>query len=164
MWCFIMYCPDWILSVTCSEAARRYVCFDYPLEGISKYLSNELTEHYKDPTPEKIAEISEEILRFLAEIEEDDVNKVCLSFAYNQIHFLSDRQPRKFKGLFVNAFDEQKEETKNKEALRLFKVFVFYLRSYDDYEMPGGWTFEEEEELEWFGELLRKELSVIDLL
>ena len=159
-----MFCPDWVLAVSCSEAARRFVIDDLPLDGISRYFSKGLSKHYEDAVPEKLSEVAEEILRFLAEIEENDPDNVCLSFSYNQINFLPDRQPRKMKGLFRNAFDPQKEEIKIKEILRLYKTFVFNYRSYDDYRKPTNWSFKDEEELDWFGELLTEEVTFLDLL
>ena len=62
------FCPEWIFGSCCAESARHFILYNTPLVALSKKYSNGLNEHYNEISFEEINGVSEEMIRFLDEI------------------------------------------------------------------------------------------------
>ena len=99
------YAPDWILNVVCAKVAERYVLGTLPIEAFANRMSRELLLTYADCTPEKLYSVAENMLFFLAEIEDDNAMEHFHSFTYRSVHFDKADRPRRLKGLFLDPLN-----------------------------------------------------------
>ena len=69
----------------------------------------------------------------------------------------------KIKSMFGSALDPTKtQEYSAEKCTKLFKAMVFGLRSKANPSAPSGWTISQEDNLDWFGQLLTQKTSVFD--
>jgi len=134
------------------------------LTSIAKKYARGLTEHYEPVTFEYLNSISEQKLRILSEIEAAEKAVVILnSYVYRRYKFYPDNKPRKIMGLFSSEFDGTKIPlAEHQEFCKMFKAFIFSIRSNIYNYAPAGWTVMEEPEAQWLGELVAEPSSIFD--
>ena len=159
-----MYCPGWILAVLCNEVSRRYVLSELPISAFAKKFSEKAIDHYEDLQAPKLEAGAEAIIRFLGEVEEVDIETVCSSFTYNTICFERDGSPRKQKGFLIkkDAIAPSKIEANHEDVIKLFRAFVFRLRSNPNLKTPSGWEISSVEDFEWLGTIVNQDVSFLD--
>ena len=136
------FAPDWVLALTCSVIANRYIGGHIPIEAFSNRLSQNLEAQYVDLTSNKLRETSEELMRFLVTIESDDHPAIFDAFIFNLAHFTASGRKRRIKGIFASALEPVEKETNTAGILKLFRAFVFKLRSDPDLAPNKPWQLD----------------------
>ena len=125
--------------------------------------------HYDTVDFQYISAIAEEKLRTLSQIEAAENAVVILNaYVYRRFKFHPDNKPRKITGLFGSEFSGVKVPLADQQELcKMFKAFIFSIRSNIYNYAPPGWTIVEEPEAKWLGELwqnLLQYLTVYNIL
>lgn len=160
-----MYCPAWIYSIICNEICKNYLTSELDISAFAKKYAAKAEQTFSDLDASKLAAGAEAIIRFLGSVEGVDVVQVCNAFTYNTALFERDGSPRKGKGLFKKD-DSQgvKLEALDEDAEKLFRTFVFRLRSNPDLLAPEGWSLRSVEGLKWVADVVEQEVSFMDSL
>ena len=140
------YCPHWILSIVTAQSGIEVLNGSSTLTSIAKKYSRGLSEHYDTVNFQYIEAIAEEKLRTLSEIEAAENAVVILNaYVYRQYKFHPDNKPRKITGLFGSEFNGTKVPLADQQELcKIFKAFIFSIRSNIYNYAPPGWTIVEE--------------------
>jgi hypothetical protein len=160
----MLYAPDWVLSVVCAKIAVRYVLGDLPIEAFANRMSRDLTKKYPDCKPEKLYGTAEDMLFFLAEIEDEDALDHCYRFVYNSVMFDQSGRRRRMKGLFFDPLSPVKAPTSSKEILSKFRVFTFRSRAGTSLCAPEGWSVRNINELKVLADILEVHVSFEDAI
>ncbi len=160
----ISYAPKWVLNMVCGAIAQRFVEGNLPLEAYANKMSAELSKHYSDCSSEKLRSTAEEMLFFLAEIEDDNAIDYCKSFIYNSALFDSANHPRKLKGIFFDPLGSSRELTTSKSIIFAFRAFVFRLRSDPQYAAPSEWLLADVTELKTLNDIITVEVGFFDAI
>ena len=156
------FAPDWVLALTCSVIANRYIGGHIPIEAFSNKLSQNLEAQYVDLTSDKLSETSEELMRFLVTIESDDHPAIFDAFIFNLAHFTTSGRKRKIKGMFASALEAKEKETNISVVLKLFRAFVFKLRSDPDLAPNKPWQLDKVKGMDELSKLLYTDVSIED--
>ena len=134
------------------------------LDAIANKYSRGLSEHYDLIHPGTISSIAEEKLRILAEIEAAENAVVILNaYIYRRYKYHRDNRPRKISGLFKSEFSGSRVPIpEHTELCKMFKAFIFSIRSNVYNYAPVGWSIISEPEVEWLGELIAEPSSIFD--
>ena len=134
------------------------------LTSIAKKYSRGLSDQYEPINFQFIEGISEEKLRTLSEIEAAENAVIILNaYIYRRYKFYPNNKPRKIMGLFSSEFDGTKTPlAEHQEFCKMFKAFIFSIRSNIYNYAPEGWTVMEEPEAQWLGELVAEPSSIFD--
>jgi len=160
----MLYAPDWVLSVVCATIAERYVLGDLPIEAFANRMSRDLIEKYHDCEPEKLYGTAEDMLFFLAEIEDEDALDHCHRFAYNSVMFDQAGRRRRMKGVFFDPLGPVKALTSSKEIISRFRAFTFKSRADISLCAPDGWSVKDIKELKALAHILEVEVSFTDAI
>lgn len=158
------YAPDWVLHAACSTVATRYVEGNLPIEAFANRMSKSLLKSYADCKPEKLYGISEAMLFFLAELEEEDALPYCDSFLYNSVCFEKSGRPRKMRGLFFDPLAPARELTKSQTVVTSFRAFVFRMRNDPSLAQPRAWRLDEIPEIKTLTNILNAPVSFADAI
>lgn len=158
------YAPDWILNVVCAKVAERYVLGTLPIEAFANRMSRDLLLTYTDCTPEKLYSVAENMLFFLAEIEDGNALEHCHSFAYRSVHFDKADRPRRLKGLFLDPLAAVKQQTSSDAVFKSFRAFVFRSRAEGNLVAPVEWNVRNHKELISLANILDVEVSFSDAI
>lgn len=156
------YAPDWILNIVCAKVAERYVLGNLPIEAFANRMSRELLLTYADCTPEKLYSVAENMLFFLAEIEDDNALDHCHSFIYRAVHFDKADRPRRLKGLFLDPLAAVKQQTSSDTVFKSFRAFVFRSRAEGNLSAPVEWNVRNHKELISLADILDVDVSFSD--
>lgn len=158
------FCPEWIFSICSANTAVEFLSQETFIESCAKKYSDGLSAHYSKIPPDIIVLSAQELLLFLSEIDAGESAVTLLNnYIFNRLKFEATRKPRKIKGMFGSALDPTKtQEYASEKCTKLFKAMIFGLRSKANPTAPSGWHISQEENLDWFGELLIKKTSVFD--
>ena len=156
------FAPDWVLALTCSVIANRYIGGHIPIEAFSNRLSQNLEAQYVDLTSDKLSETSEELMRFLVTIESDDHPAIFDAFIFNLAHFTASGRKRRIKGMFASALKPVEKETNTAGILKLFRAFVFKLRSDPDLAPNKPWQLDKVKGMDELSKLLYADVSIED--
>jgi hypothetical protein len=156
------FAPDWVLALTCSVIANRYIGSHIPIEAFSNKLSQGLEEQYVDLTSDKLSEVSEGLMRFLVTIESDDHPAIFDAFIFSLAHFDASGKKRRIKGMFGSALEATEKETNIGAVLKLFKAFVFKLRSDPDLAPSKPWQLDKVKGMAELSKLLYVDVSIED--
>ena len=147
-----------------SKLAFATEVLDIPLDLLSRKYGKELSEKYDEINPIQMADISEDIVRILAEIEagSDAVNYVN-GFIYFIVNFETIGKVRSRKLLLGDIFDGEKDlRYDDKIIVRSFKAYMYSLRSGAVPSAPSGWKLDQEKDIEFLKEIAEKEFSIFD--
>ena len=158
------FCPEWVFSICSSNTAIEFLSQETFIESCAKKYSSGLSTHYSTVEPDLIALSAQELLLFLSEIDAGETAVTLLNdYIFNRLKFEATRKPRKIKSMFGSALDPTKtQEYSAEKCTKLFKAMVFGLRSKANPSAPSGWTISQEDNLDWFGQLLTQKTSVFD--
>jgi hypothetical protein len=160
----MLYAPDWVLSVVCAKIAERYVLGDLPIEAFANRMSRDLIKKYPDCEPEKLYSTAEDMLFFLAEIEDEDALDHCHRFTYNSVMFDRAGRRRSMKGVFFDPLGPVKALTSSKEIISRFRAFTFKSRADISLSAPDGWSVKDIKELKALAYILEVEVSFTDAI
>lgn len=159
-----MFCPSWIFDISVARVAQEFLSAEVPLEAVAAKYANGLSEKYTAITTEEMAESAQLILEFLAEVEAGEsavpfINEFC----YFRLYFAKVGVPRKMKPMFGSIEDPVKQKEYSGELMiKAFRTHTFNVRGNPEIAAPAGWKLEDEQNLAEFGELVRKQSSLLD--
>ena len=158
------YCPHWIISIVTAQSGIDFLSGSSTLTSIAKKYSRGLSEQYDPVNYQYLEGIAEEKLRTLSDIEAAENAVIILNaYVYRRYKFHRDNKPRKITGLFGSEFSGTKVLLSDqREVCKLFKAFIFSIRSNIYNYAPSGWTIIEEPEGQWLGELVAEPSSIFD--
>ncbi|MFT7495094.1 MAG: hypothetical protein ACI9RO_002556 [Alteromonas macleodii] len=156
------YAPDWVLNVVCAKIVERFVMDSLPIEAFANRMSQELILRYSDCKPKKLSAISENMLYFLAEIDEDNPLNHCHNFAYQSVAFDKAGRHRRLKGFFFDPLAPVKNHNSGKSIVTNFRAFVFRSRSNNSLSAFSEWNLRDHKELTYLSDILDINVSVED--
>ena len=158
------FCPEWLYGVSCGLTAKDFLSTENSLNSISRKYASGLSEHFNEIKFEEITECSEQILQFLSEIEaSEEATNYIDRYIYRRVCFKANGAERKISGVFSSALDPIKEkEYQTKNVTKIFRATIFGLRNNTIEDMPAGWDIKDVEDLDWFGELIKKPVDILD--
>ena len=158
------YCPEWIFSIFASQTSKEFLSSNNSIAGISRKYSKAITERYNEVKYEEILDLAEKILQFLSDINagEDAVNYIN-DYIHYRVNFESSGSERKLSGMFNSAFNPEKEKDYSVEnSIKVFRATIYGIRNNTMPKAPPGWNVLEEEELDWYKELIEKPIDILD--
>jgi hypothetical protein len=158
------FCPLWIASIVTAHSAMDYLTGSSPLDAITKKYARGLSSEYNDVHPGYISSIAEDKLRTLSEIEAaENATLILNAYIFRRFKYQRDNKPRKIMGMFKSEFSGAKTPLpEEKEMVKMFKAFIFSIRSNVYNYAPTSWSIMEEPEAGWLGELVAEPASVFD--
>ena len=161
-----MYCPAWMYDIASARVAFEFLHSEMPLESFAAKYSQGFSVNYSDVPEESLLGAAQGMLEFLAEIEAGENAALMLSnFTYYRLYFSGVAMPRKMKPMFGSIEDAQKQKEYSEQlAIKAFRAYIFRLRSNPEDAAPSGWKLEDDEHIVAFGDLVRKQVSILDAL
>jgi hypothetical protein len=161
-----MYCPDWVFDIACTRTASEFLTGHAGLEVCSSKYADGLSEFYTDVPDHLVLAGATEMLQFLAEIEAGEAaNELLNNFSYTRMYYEASNKPRRMKPLFGNLEDGVKEASYSAEAcFKMFKAYIFSLRSNVAVKPPAGWVLEKDEHLVTLPQIIERSVSPLDSL
>ena len=158
------FCPLWIASIVTAHSAMDYLTGASPLDAITKKYARGLSSEYNDVHPGYISSIAEDKLRTLSEIEAaENATLILNAYIFRRFKYHRDNKPRKITGMFKSEFSGAKTPLpEEKEMVKMFKAFIFSIRSNVYNYAPTSWSIMEEPEASWLGELVAEPASIFD--
>ena len=158
------FCPLWIASIVTAHSAMDYLPGSSPLAAITKKYARGLSSEYNDVHPGYISSIAEDKLRTLSEIEAaENATLILNAYIFRRFKYHRDNKPRKITGMFKSEFSGAKTPLpEEKEMVKMFKAFIFSIRSNVYNYAPTSWSIMEEPEAGWLGELVAEPASIFD--
>ena len=158
------FCPLWIASIVTAHSAMDYLTGSSPLDAITKKYARGLSSEYNDVHPGYISSIAEDKLRTLSEIEAaENATLILHAYIFRRFKYHRDNKPRKITGMFKSEFSGAKTPLpEEKEMVKMFKAFIFSIRSNVYNYAPTSWSIMEEPEASWLGELVAEPASIFD--
>ena len=158
------FCPEWIFGVCCGLTAKEFLSSENSLNSVARKYASGLSEKYNEIKFEEISECAEQILQFLSEIEaNDEATNYIDRYIYRRVCFKANGAERKLSGVFSSALDPIKQkEYQIKNVTKIFRATIFGLRNNTIEDMQPGWEITDIEELDWFGELIKKPTDILD--
>ena len=158
------FCPLWIASIVTAHSAMDFLTGSSPLDAITKKYARGLSSEYNDVHPRYISSIAEDKLRTLSEIEAaENATLILNAYIFRRFKYHRDNRPRKIMGMFRSEFRGAKTPLpEEKEMVKMFKAFIFSIRSNVYNYAPTSWSIMEEPEASWLGELVDEPASIFD--
>ncbi|OUU14278.1 MAG: hypothetical protein CBB97_25115 [Candidatus Endolissoclinum sp. TMED37] len=159
-----MFCPDWIFDVSSARVASEFLGADLPLEALATKYANGLSEKYTAISPEELSDSAQLILGFLAEVEAgESAVRIINEFCYFRLYYSKVGIPRKLKPLFGSIEDPVKQkEYSGALMIKAFRTHTFNVRGNPEIAAPAGWNLEDDQHIADFGDLVRKQSSLLD--
>jgi len=161
-----LFCPSWIFDISAARAASEFLSAELPLEALAAKYSVGLSEQYTAVTADEVGESSQLILGFLAEVEAGEsavsfINEFC----HFRLYFVKVGVPRKMNPMFGSIEDAVKQKEYSGELMiKSFRTHTFNVRGNPELAAPAGWKLEDDQHLGLFGDLVRKQASLLDSL
>ena len=158
------FCPLWIASIVTAHSAMDYLTGSSPLDAITKKYARGLSSEYNEVHPGYISSIAEDKLRTLSEIAAaENATLILNAYIFRRFKYHRDNKPRKITGMFKSEFSGAKTPLpEEKEMVKMFKAFIFSIRSNVYNYAPTSWSIMEEPEASWLGELVAEPASIFD--
>lgn len=163
---FRVICPSWIFDISAARVASEYLSAELPIEAFGTKYATGLSEKYSEITAEELVESAQLILEFLAEVEAgESAVPIINEFCFFRLYFVKVGVPRKMKSMFGSIEDPAKQkEYSGQLMVKAFRTHTFNVRGNPEIAAPAGWKLEDDENLTDFGELIRKQASLLDSL
>jgi len=141
-----------------------YLTGSSPLDTISRKYALGLSSEYEEIHSGYISSIAEGKLRTLSEIEAaENATLILNAYIFRRFKYHRDNRTRKISGMFKSEFSGVKTPLPDEiEMIKMFKAFIFSIRSNIYNYAPTGWSIMEEPEASWLGELVAEPASVFD--
>ena len=153
-------------DIASARVAFEFLHSEMPLESFAAKYSQGFSVNYSDVPEESLLGAAQGMLEFLAEIEAGENAALMLSnFTYYRLYFSGVAMPRKMKPMFGSIEDAHKQKEYSEQlAIKAFRAYIFRLRSNPEDAAPSGWKLEDDEHIVAFGDLVRKQVSILDAL
>lgn len=161
-----VYCPSWMYDVAATRVAYEFLHSEMPMETFSEKYSQGLNASFNEVPAESLLGAAQGMLEFLSEIEAGEgATDLLLHFTYFRLYFARIGVPRKMKSMFGSIEDPVKQKEYSEELVKkAFRAHIYRLRTNPEDMAPSGWKLEDDEHIEAFGELVRKQVSLLDAL
>jgi hypothetical protein len=158
-------CPEWIFDILCSRVCILFLSSSHPLEMSSKHFCEELGKQYDAIDVKGPAEVAEQMVRFLSEVNAGEDAVLFLNdFIYYRMNYETKTKKRNLKPLFGNP-EEGVSQAVHSDALKRFKAYVFGLRSNNSPTPPPAWDMVgNAESLPAVKSLVETSINPLDLL
>ena len=160
-----VYCPQWVYAACVGLSARDFLLKEIPIDLVARRYGKELSKKYDEVNSVEIASIAEDIIRLLDEVEAGaDAVKYIDGFVYNLINF-DYGKVRNRKLLLGSIFDGGKEKKyEEKDILKMFKSYMYSLRSELSKPSPSGWKIDDEEDIDFLRDMATEEFTIFDAI
>ena len=147
-----------------AHSAMDFLTGSSSLESIARKYARGLSSEYNEIHSGYISSIAEDKLRTLSEIEAaENATLILNAYIFRRFKYHRDNRPRKILGMFKSEFSGVKTPLPDEiEMVKMFKAFIFSIRSNIYNYAPSSWTIIEEPESEWLGELIAEPSSIFD--
>ena len=159
-----MFCPEWIFGCSAALTAKGFLSSENSLNAMARKYAIGLSEKYNLIKFEEISQTAEGMLQFLAEIEVGDhAVQYIDNYLFKRIKYLNNGAERKLSGMFGSAFTPEKEMDYSVEnSVKVFRATIYGIRNNTMPAAPPGWNVLEEEDLNWFKDLIEKPIDILD--
>ena len=147
-----------------AQTAMEYLSGSSPIDSIARKYARGLSSEYNDVHSGYISSIAESKLRTLSEIEAaENATLILNAYIFRRFKYHRDNKPRRISGMFKSEFSGVKTPLpEEKEMVKMFKAFIFSIRSNVYNYAPTSWTIMAEPEASWLGELVAEPASIFD--
>ena len=147
-----------------AQTAMEYLSGSSPIDSIARKYARGLSSEYNEVHSGYISSIAESKLRTLSEIEAaENATLILNAYIFRRFKYHRDNKPRKITGMFKSEFSGVKTPLpEEKEMVKMFKAFIFSIRSNVYNYAPTSWTIMAEPEAGWLGELVAEPASIFD--
>ena len=162
----VMYCPDWIFDIICSQVAANFIKNDISIPmGAGRFVSG-LADDYDDFNGGEIEVGAEEMIRLLDELEAGEAALVLLEgFGYFRLNYSFQGVKRNLKPLFGSVASGTKaKEYSARASLKRFKAYIFAFRSQNAMLAPAGWSLATQTDLKKLSEIAGQSTNPLDYL
>ena len=151
-------------GIVTAQTAMDYLSGSSPIDSIARKYARGLSSEYNEVHSGYIASIAESKLRTLSEIEAaENATLILNAYIFRRFKYHRDNKPRKITGMFKSEFNGAKTPLpEEKEMVKMFKAFIFSIRSNVYNYAPTSWTIMAEPEASWLGELVAEPASIFD--
>ena len=151
-------------GIVTAQTAMDYLSGSSPIDSIARKYARGLSSEYNEVHSGYISSIAESKLRTLSEIEAaENATLILNAYIFRRFKYHRDNKPRKITGMFKSEFSGVKIPLpEEKEMVKMFKAFIFSIRSNVYNYAPTSWSIMEEPEAGWLGELVAEPASVFD--
>lgn len=160
------YCPAWIYDTIIAQTAYDFLANDAPLVLSANKFVNALAKKYEPLASDEVSACSEEMIRFLSEVEADEESaNLLLGFCFFRVRYQAQNVKRKMNPMFgsVDVGDKSRKYSGD-DALKRFKAYVFAWRSKTAILSDPGWKLSNETILEELSKAAAQKISVFDSL
>ena len=161
------YIPEFVYDICSGMTVHDFLTKELTLPMVAKKYTMAISDHYNSVSQEEISFTAEEILRFMSEQNNPqyEAHELVNFFIHFRLKFDGIKGERKLKGIFGNAFKGAKEKKHDAEkTVKSFKAFTYALRSGTVNRAPPGWHIKNENDLMQLGQILKKEMSIDELM
>ena len=160
-----VYCPQWVYAACVGLTARDFLVKDIPIDLMARRYSKALLEKYDEVNPIEISSIAEDIIRILAEVEAgSDASKYLEGFIYYTIYY-DNGKLRNRKPLLGSIFDGERDRFyEEKDIVKMFKSYMYALRSDLSKPAPTGWKIDDEEDIDFLRDMATEEFTIFDAI
>ena len=157
-----VYCPAWMYDIASARVAFEFLHSEMPLESFAAKYSQGFSESYSDVPEESLLGAAQGMLEFLAEIEAgENAALMCQISRTTVFIFLNAKEDEADVWLYRRCAKakEYSDNWPSKPSERTFLgcAQTLKMRFY-------GWKLEDDEHIVAFGDLVRKQVSILDAL
>jgi len=158
------YCPAWIYDAIFAQVGYDFLVSDMPLALTAKKYAEGLSKKYQPLDIDEIVEGSEEMIRFLAEVDaNENAADLLRGFCFFRIRYETQNVKRKMTPMFGTVDSGDKEQKySGLDAVKRFKAYIFSWRSGTAILAEPGWKLSNETVLEDLSKAAAKQVSVLD--
>ena len=151
-------------GIVTAQTAMDYLSGSSPIDSIARKYARGLSSEYNEVHSGYISSIAESKLRTLSEIEAaENATLILNAYIFRRFKYHRDNKPRKIMGMFKSEFSGVKIPLpEEKEMVKMFKAFIFSIRSNVYNYAPTSWTIMAEPEAACLGELVAEPASIFD--
>ena len=160
-----VYCPQWVYAACIGLTARDFLVKDIPIDLVARKYAKSLLNKYEEINAVEMSSIAEDIIRILAEIEAGgDASMYLDGFVHHVINF-DNGKTRNRKLLLGSIFDGEKVRVYGeRDIIKMFKSYMYSLRSGLSKPAPNGWKIEDEENIDFLSEMATEEFTIFDAI
>ena len=160
-----VYCPKWVFAACVGLTARDFLLKEIPIDLVARRYGKSLGQKYDEVNAVEISSIAEDIIRLLADVDAGaDATKYIDGFIYNIINF-DNGKIRNRKLLLGSIFDGEKEKKYDeKDIMKMFKSYMYALRSELSKPSPSGWKIDDEEDIDFLRDIAIEDFTIFDAI
>ena len=160
-----LYCPQWVYAVCTGLTAKDFLVKDIPIDLVAKKYTKSLAVKYDEVNSIELASIAEDIIRLLSEVGAGgDAIKYLDGYVYNLINF-DNGKIRNRKLLLGSIFDGNRDRSyQEKDILKMFKSYMFSLRSELTKPAPSSWKINDEKDIDFLKDLATEDFTIFDAI